>query len=96
MAEAATNIKEAVNVATIKGRIDNVRMYEGKHIHVVKLPAADAYSDPAEIELRSSQRLGEPGNEVHCRAKIVGYSRTFPRRDGGTGIAVTSWFEQIA
>jgi len=95
MAEAAQQIQSANNMAIIKGRIDTVRMHDGRHMHVVLLPAADEFSKPQAVEVRSNRRLGEPGSDLQCRGQLMGFTRTFPLKgpNGGTGIAVTSWVE---
>ena len=93
MAEQATQLQQMANIAIVVGRVEKVRMHEGLHYHVVKMPAPDAYTDPQEVEVRSRQRLADQGQEIKVKGELRGYSRTFATRDGGHGVAVTSWVE---
>jgi len=93
MAEAAQQIQSANNMAIVKGRIDQVRLHDGRHMHVVLLPAVDEFSKPQAVEVRSNRRLGEPGSDLQCRGRLMGFTRQFNTRDGGRGTSVTSWVE---
>lgn len=68
--------------ALVAGRITSksrFRTREGGFVHltVVKLAAADEYSSPETIELRSDEALGEVGSTVRCKVRIGGYSRSY-------------------
>lgn len=76
----------------IKGRIEAQRLHEGWRYTRIICPAADAYSRPETVEVRSKGRLGETGEEVTCSAKLGGYTRKPYRstnRDTGEQTMVT-------
>lgn len=56
-----------------------------KFLTVVALPAADEYSTPQVVELRSNESLGQAGETVRCRVSIGGYRRSFDTQDPHTG-----------
>ncbi len=85
MAEAAEKITQVTsndNMAIIAGRIDQVRMHEGRHYHDIQLPAPDAYSSPGWVEVQSPIPLGQPGSEWKGKCRIGGYRRTFQIKQG--------------
>lgn len=59
----------------IKGRIENSRIYEGKRYTHVMTPAADAYSRPQLVEVRSKKKFGEKGDEVTVICALGGFAR---------------------
>ncbi len=59
----------------VKGKIDARRRYESSTYTRMITPAADAYSRPATVEIRSKGKLGEVGEEVSVVCKLGGYSR---------------------
>lgn len=59
----------------IRGRIEAQRVHEGFRYTRIICPAADAYSRPETVEVRSKARLGETGEEVTCTARLGGYTR---------------------
>lgn len=78
------------NQTTISGRIGEVRKYE-KHFYTeFLLPAADAYSQPGIVEVRSNARLGKTGDEIECRVEITGYrGKPYKYTDKDTGEQIT-------
>lgn len=79
----------AMQVA-IKGRIETSRVYEGNRYTQIMTPAADQYSRPQLVEVRSKSKLGERGDEVTVTAKLGGYARKpYAFTDKQTGERVT-------
>lgn len=77
----------------IKGRVASVRRTSGQNgpvfVHIVKLPAADAYSSPATVLVRSSQRHGDQGDPFDQLCQVGGYGRTYQTTDDETGRKVS-------
>lgn len=70
----------------IVGRIEDTKTHEGTRYTRVKCPAADAYSKPQEIEIRSKVRIGDKGDEGKWTAILGGYMRKpYTVRDDKTG-----------
>jgi hypothetical protein len=59
----------------IKGRIEAARRHENKHYTRIITPAADAYSRPQVVEVRSNQKLGQRDDEITVDCKLGGYTR---------------------
>ncbi|MDC7700380.1 hypothetical protein [Vogesella indigofera] len=75
---------------TISGRIGQVRKYEKYFYTEFLLPAADAYSQPGVVEVRSSARLGKTGDETECLVEISGYrGKPYRYTDEDTGEQIT-------
>ena len=73
-------------VVAIKGKIDARRRYENMNYVRIVTPAADAYSRPQVVEVRSKERIGEIGEEVTISAMLGGYTRkNFRVTDKETG-----------
>lgn len=76
-------------VALLSGRIFNVRRITGRDggtfVTIIKLPAPDEFSSPATIEVRSRERLGQQGDDVHIKVRIGGYGRSYKATDPETG-----------
>lgn len=71
---------------TIKGKIEAARRHEKKHYTRLITPAADAYTRPQVVEVRSNQRLGQQGDEITVDCKLGGYTRkAFRSTDKETG-----------
>lgn len=49
------------------------------------MPAADSFSHPSTIELRSRRPLGAPGSDVDLICTLTGYSRKYNVTDETTG-----------
>jgi hypothetical protein len=70
----------------ISGRIEGSKTYEGKRYTQVMTPAADAYSRPQLVEIRSKVRLGEKGEEISCQCILGGFQRkAYETKDKQTG-----------
>lgn len=70
----------------IKGRIDAIRLHNGVRYTRITTPAADEYSRPQTIEVRSKAKLGEREEVVQVRAKLGGFARKpFKSTDQATG-----------
>jgi len=70
----------------IRGRIDARRRHDGTHYTRALTPAADAYSRPQVVEIRSKQSLGAVGDEIVQLCKLGGYTRkAFRTTDKDTG-----------
>lgn len=71
---------------TIKGRVEVSRAHNGIRYTQVMTPAADAYSRPQIVEVRSKRQIGMKGEEVTVLARLGGYTRkAFPMVDKETG-----------
>jgi hypothetical protein len=76
---------KAMQVA-ISGRIEGSKTYEGKRYTQVMTPAADAYSRPQMVEVRSKSRLGDKGEEISCHCVLGGFQRkAYETKDKNTG-----------
>lgn len=70
----------------IVGRIEGSKTYDGKRYTQVMTPAADAYSRPQLVEIRSKARLGDKGEEVSCHCLLGGFQRKpYETKDKQTG-----------
>jgi hypothetical protein len=70
----------------VSGRIEGSKTYEGKRYTQVMTPAADAYSRPQLVEIRSKARLGEKGEEMSCQCLLGGFQRKpYETKDKQTG-----------
>lgn len=70
----------------VKGKIDARRRHESTVYTRMITPAADAYSRPQVVEVRSKQKLGEIGDEISIACKLGGYTRKpFRSTDKDTG-----------
>lgn len=88
MAEPAVRGVDAplLNVATVAGRIDGSRMSDGVTYTKMTLPAADEYSSPQRIEIRSKRSLGRQGETVQVGVRIGGWVRKFDRKPDRDGV----------
>lgn len=75
--------------AAIRGMISSVRQQTiagGKYfLTCMRLPAADEYSHPATIEVRSEKPIGKKGDEVDGVVNVGGYPDSWERTDKHTG-----------
>lgn len=70
----------------VAGRIEGSKTYEGKRYTQVMTPAADAYSRPQLVEVRSKARLGDKGEEITCSCVLGGFQRkAYETKDKQTG-----------
>lgn len=89
MAEAATQLTPRATPilqTMISGRVDNVRVYDGKCYTTVTCPAKDTFSMPSVIEVQSSKRFAEVGQDLTPRlCNVSGYIKPFKYTDQDTG-----------
>lgn len=70
----------------VAGRIEGSKTYEGKRYTQVMTPAADVYSRPQLVEIRSKTRLGEKGEEISAPCVLGGFQRkAYETKDKQTG-----------
>jgi len=63
-------------VAMVVGRVmAGRRTDDGAFYTQMILPAADAFTPPAYVEVRSNRQLGNNGDDVSVRVRIGGYRR---------------------
>jgi len=76
MAEAAVNLSAVKALAAMQvrivGRVKAVDQLDDMVITQVVCPAADAYSMPATVAIRSGRRLGRPGEEIDVFCQLAG------------------------
>lgn len=67
--------------ARLVGRIVAVRSIAGQAGRtfrtLLKLPAKDEYSSPSTVEVRSTERLGQPEQDIAILVNIGGFPRSF-------------------
>lgn len=72
-------------VATISGRISFKRKakFQGgtRNVYLIKLPAPDAFTAPATVEVFSDMDLGQVNDDVTVSVAIGGYGRSFQFED---------------
>lgn len=59
----------------IKGKVEASRRFDGKRYTRIITPAADAYSRPQVVEVRSVSKLGDLGDETEVTCRLGGYTR---------------------
>lgn len=69
----------------LTGRCEDINVHKGDYFHKITLPAVDAYTRPAIVEVRSDKRLSNPGDEVSVRATIGGWIKRYDFTDKSTG-----------
>lgn len=75
----------------VSGKIDSRRYYKGKYYSVVLVPAADEYSQPSVMELRSDSPVGEVGDVFRNVPCVVSgyYGKSYTFKDKESGESVT-------
>jgi len=72
-------------VCKLSGRITHARKINTQrgqmHLTVVKLPAADEFSSPGVVELRSEAPIGRPGDDWAGTVRVSGYGRSYEQTD---------------
>ena len=87
---AATTAKTIPMQVLVRGRIDAVRRHDKTTYTRIITPAPDPYSRPQTVEIRSKQRLGQPGDQVTQLGFLGGYARKpFRITDKETGETTT-------
>lgn len=70
----------------VKGKVEASRRFDGKRYTRIITPAADAYSRPQVVEVRSVAKLGDIGDETEVTCRLGGYTRKpFRSTDKETG-----------
>jgi hypothetical protein len=70
----------------VKGKVEASRRFDGKRYTRIITPAADAYSRPQVVEVRSVSKLGDVGVETEVTCRLGGYTRKpFRTTDKETG-----------
>ena len=90
MSETTTAAKPARQMAfnqmMVRGRIEETRRHANVSYTRVLCPAADEYSRPQTLEIRSKARLGQKGDTVTQLCVVGGYTRkAFRATDKETG-----------
>ena len=79
-------LQRVLNEVTVKGRIEASRRNGAVWYTRMTTPAADAYSRPQTLEIRSKARIGQAGDETTVTCKLGGYARKpFRVTDRDTG-----------
>lgn len=74
----------------ITGRIEEVQRYEGTYNTRIICPAADQFSQPQNVKVRSKTRIGSRDEMVTITARLGGYKRkAFKATDKETGEIAT-------
>lgn len=75
---------------SITGRIEEVQRYEGTYNTRIICPAADQFSQPQNVKVRSKTRIGSKEEMVTVVARLGGYKRKpFKATDKETGEIAT-------
>jgi len=69
----------------VAGRVVSSRTFDGGRVTVLVTPAADEYSHPSTVEIRSKAQLGQKGEEVRISCMLRGFLRRFNYPDKKTG-----------
>jgi hypothetical protein len=78
--------KIATMEVSIAGKVLRVRRHEAFTYTTVVTPAADSYSKPSIVEVRSKARFAERDEETTFRARLGGYEgRSYRVTDKDTG-----------
>lgn len=73
----------------VKGRIESSRFYDGTRYTKIMTPAADQYSRPQIVEVRSKSTIGAKSDEVSVICVLGGFERkAYEAKDKGTGEVV--------
>jgi hypothetical protein len=74
----------------VTGRIEEVQRYEGTFSTRIICPAADQYSQPQNVKVRSKSRIGSRDDLVPVTVRLGGYKRkVFTAVDKETGERVS-------
>ncbi len=86
---AQTGNQPASAVTFIAGRIAAKRRISTQngplHLTLVTMPAADEYSSPSTVEVRSKAAIGETGETVRLKCRVGGRARSYKGTDPETG-----------
>lgn len=84
-----------INVAIVSGRIEQIDQAEGRFYHRLALPAHDEFSNPGAALIDAGTRLGNVGDVLTKKCRVIGYSRGFQRRDGSKAVEVRTRFQPV-
>ncbi len=73
----------------IRGKITNQRKIKTQagplYLTLVILPAADEFTSPSTVEVRSSEKLGDVQDTVSLKVKLSGFRRQYKYTDKESG-----------
>ena len=69
----------------IRGRITHVRRAGQHFLHLVTLPAPDAYTSPQTVEVLAKERLGDVDDDYAGMVRIGGFKRSYEKTDPEDG-----------
>lgn len=72
---APTSSKLVPMQVLIKGKVEASRRFDSKRFTRIITPAADAYSRPQVVEVRSMGKLADVGDETEVVCRLGGYTR---------------------
>lgn len=75
----------AAALAIIAGRCIGVRKVNDIFLHLVTMPAPDAYSHPSTVEVAADSRLAEKEGDFKAMCRITGFARQYKKTDEDTG-----------
>lgn len=79
----------SLGVALLLGRIVDsrrIKLADGPMVLTrLRLPAADQFSQPAMVEVRSREPIGQPDQDVRLQVRVGGYPNTYDDLDKSTG-----------
>lgn len=74
-ANTAGTAKPAFGLTTVLGRVEDVQRYEGTYRTRIITPAADEYSSPQRLLIRSKTLLGSKEETITVTCRVGGYQR---------------------
>jgi hypothetical protein len=84
MQKASPSVRRPLEVV-VEGKIVSQRRHENRQYTVIRCAAADEYSHPSTLEVRSAQRLGDVDEVVKLEVRVSGTLRSFAYTDKNTG-----------
>lgn len=69
----------------VVGKLLGARRAGQLWLHLIVMPAPDAYSAPSTVEVGASTRLGQKDDEVKVLCRLAGYRRQYKSTDQETG-----------
>ena len=75
----------------IMGKVDSRRFFKDKYYTTLLVPAADEYSQPSVVEVRSNTKIAEVGEVVSRLSCVVSgyFGKTYTFKDKESGESVT-------
>lgn len=89
-ASTISNLSKPVLLqSSIKGRVANVRRIQtqtgGLYLTLITVPSPDEYSSPSSLEVQSTKKLAEKGEDITVNVHISGYRALQKLTDKETG-----------